>query len=606
MTTPVELVIEGRDESQGAFASAAGGLSKIGQIAAGILTSQIFTKLAQGVKDFAVSIVSEAREAALVQADLNAVLQSTGGIAGVTAEQINAYADKMQYLSKFTDEEIIKGQTMLLQFTNIGSDVFPQASQAALDLATRAGIDLPAAFSLVGKALANPEEGIGRLNTQYKLFDDEQLKSIERMARWGDVAGAQKMILDELSKKVGGAAESQVVSWDNVKKRIDNIKESFGNVLLPVIDSVSAKFDTFLQNPEVQKSLDNLITWLGKNAPLAVDGFMAAIDNLGSFLNQVDIGKAAAAARDFVVNGLDFISDWWSKNGGGIMIEAEQIFGGLQTLFTNIGSSIGPMISGSLDKFKAWFTENGPLIQATIRQLADVFTTYVVPAITTLWNTLQPLLTGIFDLVLNLITMIMQLLTGDWAGAWETAKTAATGVFESLVTAAMNLISGLLSIFGTSVPEIAASLKSGFESALNSIADVFEAVRGAIVGKFDEIKTAVQTKVADIISAIKSKISAFQALGVSIVAAIRNGITGAWSSFVDWIVGMIQAIIDDLLAAVTGGGDSSGASSGGSTKGATESLAQRVSNTRNQTLYNFGSIYTNGGGNGMNLLDAFG
>ena len=206
MTTPVELVITGRNESEAALNGAANGISRIGQIAAGILTSQVFTKIAQGVVNFGKDIIDKATESQDVLAQLNSVLQSTGGVAGVTADMVNEYAEAILKTTRFDDEAATSASTLLLQFTKIGKDVFPQALKAATDLATRMKTDLPSAAMLVGKALGNPEEGIGRLNMAYKLFDKEQLKFVEDMAKSGDIAGAQTMILDALNKAVGGAA----------------------------------------------------------------------------------------------------------------------------------------------------------------------------------------------------------------------------------------------------------------------------------------------------------------------------------------------------------------------------------------------------------------
>ena len=49
MTTPIELIINGKDNTGGAFASAGGGLAKIGSIAGGIIASQVFTSLARAI-----------------------------------------------------------------------------------------------------------------------------------------------------------------------------------------------------------------------------------------------------------------------------------------------------------------------------------------------------------------------------------------------------------------------------------------------------------------------------------------------------------------------------------------------------------------------------
>lgn len=74
---------------------------------------------------------------------------------------------------------------------------------------------------------------------------------------------------------------------------------------------------------------------------------------------------------------------------------------------------------------------------------------------------------------------------------------------------------------------------------------------------------------------------------------------------------MVQNIIDDLIAAATGGGGSTSGSGASSQNVANhnataQSLAQRVTNNRSNTLYNFGTISYAGGAMGSNPLDIFG
>lgn len=80
--------------------------------------------------------IGEAREAQAVNAQLAAVLKSTGGAVGLTAEQINGYASSLQKTTGIADDVIGAGQNMLLTFTNIGKDVFPSATETMLDMAT--------------------------------------------------------------------------------------------------------------------------------------------------------------------------------------------------------------------------------------------------------------------------------------------------------------------------------------------------------------------------------------------------------------------------------------------------------------------------------------
>lgn len=622
MTTPVELVIQGRDETGGVFTSAESGLSKIGQIAGGILASQVFTKLAGAVKDFAVSIVDEAREAALGQAQLQSVLDSTGGVAGVTADQVNKLADKYQYLSKFTDDQIVAGETMMLQFTNIGKDIFPAATQAAIDLAARTGGDLQNSFQVVARALERPEEGIGRLNMAFKLFSDDELKTVQKMAESGDLAGAQAAILERLAQKVGGAAAAQVQPWENVKKRIYNMKESLGTALLPVIDKFGTMFGEALDNPRVQAAIEQLTVWLGTNLPIAADKLISIIQTISDYFNS-----ASGDVNDFIGGSLEYLADWWDTNGENISASAKQIFEGSKTAFDEISATIGPFIATILEKFKAWFTENGPLIAATIQVIADVFTNYLIPAVLVVWRTIQPIIGGLVDLILGAVKIIMQILTGDWAGAWETAKSTVVNVFNALVEAAMNLISGLLAIFGTSVPEIAAKIKTGFDNAKKGALDAFNALKTGAVSKFNELKTGIANKVSEIVSSIRTKLTSFRELGKSIIDGLKLGIQNAWTAFVEYFKNLIRGLISTAMNALLSKSPSRvfikigetipqglGVGIGSAFPGAVGamqkglgSLQQTVSNrtVNNQQFYNFGT-YNGGGSSGrsFNLLDA--
>src|SRR3990172_2956495 len=129
---------------------------------------------------------------------------------------------------------------MLLRFDHIGKDIFPQALTAAADLATAMGTDLPSSAQALGRALDNPAEGIGRLNTQLKLFSKEEMTAIQKMAELGDVAGAQQMILDRLNEKVGGLAESMGTTLagriDILKNKISDMAEKIGGALIPYLE----------------------------------------------------------------------------------------------------------------------------------------------------------------------------------------------------------------------------------------------------------------------------------------------------------------------------------------------------------------------------------
>src|SRR5688500_14401302 len=118
-------------------------MGKVGK-AAGIAGAAIAGGLALGVR----AGVKEFMDAQKVTAQTNAVLESTGGIANVTAGEIDNLAGSLLRKSGVDDETIKSGQNMLLTFTKIrnetgkGRDIFNQATKATLDLSVAMGKDM--------------------------------------------------------------------------------------------------------------------------------------------------------------------------------------------------------------------------------------------------------------------------------------------------------------------------------------------------------------------------------------------------------------------------------------------------------------------------------
>jgi hypothetical protein len=157
----------------------------------------------------------EFMQAQRVTAQTNAVLKSTGGIANVTAKQIDTMATALMRKTGVDDEVIQSGMNVLLTFTRIrneagkGNDIFNQATKAALDLSVALGKDLQSANILVGKALNDPLKGLTALVRVGVTFSQKQKDQIKAWLDTKDaaksVAAAQKDV--EAAQK--GVASSQ-------------------------------------------------------------------------------------------------------------------------------------------------------------------------------------------------------------------------------------------------------------------------------------------------------------------------------------------------------------------------------------------------------------
>jgi hypothetical protein len=137
---------------------------------------------------------------------LEARLASTGATAGRSSQQIQEFAKQLQRSTTFSHDAVIGAETLLLTFQNIKGDTLDKATVAALNLATALKTDLPTAARTIGLALNDPTRGVQRLQRAGVALTADQAKLIKELAQTGNVARAQTLILDALSRAYGGAA----------------------------------------------------------------------------------------------------------------------------------------------------------------------------------------------------------------------------------------------------------------------------------------------------------------------------------------------------------------------------------------------------------------
>ena len=229
-------------------------------------------------------MVGKALEANKGIAQTAAVLASTHGVSGQTAQSISALADHLKDLDGVDDDVVRSASNMLLTFTNIQGDTFPAATQAALDMSAALGQDATQSAMQLGKALNDPVAGVSALQRVGVKLTETQKQNIADAMKHGDVAKAQGIILKELGTEFGGSAKAAgdaagpmnklSLMWGDMQKVI-------GNALLPVINKLAnaamplvVSFGEWL--PGALKAAQDAVT------PVA-----AALSNLGPIIQGI-------------------------------------------------------------------------------------------------------------------------------------------------------------------------------------------------------------------------------------------------------------------------------------------------------------------------------
>lgn len=231
----------GKALGAGVTASASGIAKGIGGIFAVVGAARFFR-----------GALAEAQEAVKVGNLTNAVIRSTGAVAGVTAQQVEALANRLSKVAAVDDELIQAGENVLLTFTQVrnqvgaGNDVFNQATAAALDMSAALGTDLQGSVIQLGKALNDPIQGMTALRRVGVSFTEQQREQVKALQDSGNLLAAQKIVLAEVQREFGGAAAAGATDLDRLHVAIGNFKESIGTALLPTVNAAASGLTSML------------------------------------------------------------------------------------------------------------------------------------------------------------------------------------------------------------------------------------------------------------------------------------------------------------------------------------------------------------------------
>ena len=515
-----------------------------------------------------------AKDAANASGQVQAALTSMGGASGKTLEELQALSLELRGLSTFDDDDIMtKSTANLLTFGNVAGATFDRASKAILDVSARLGNDLQASTMLVGKALNDPIRGLTQLRRVGIQFTDEQAKMVEGFMKTNRIVDAQAVLLGELEKQFGGAAKAarDADSFANLRdiwRDIEGVLERIATQYLPpVIKAVERLGQAFLAlNPETQTFIVGIAAAAAALGPLlvAAGAVAGAIANLAPlWAGLVTIFADAAAAAGIANLGLALralvgylapfagailfaVGAFWEFRGA--FVEAfgyvaehiqstvlpalQKLWGALQDLFANLDRLMteGPL--GELVTFVAW----------AVAELSALFLEGLGHAIVMVVGTMVDLLGTAIQAVSDLVSIVADLLSGDFAGAWEGAQDLVVGV-----------VTGILDAFENIVPGITAAATAAFEAVQTWIGEGIAGVITWISGQFPGLVDAVAAAAAGAIAWAKNLYE-----GIKTWIADNLGPVIAWAKDRIRELNNLFGLIKARQAAVRGGGGSEG------------------------------------------------
>lgn len=134
-----------------------------------------------------------------------ALVSATGLAAGRTADDIERLSREIGLGTLAATNEVRQAAGQLLTFRSIAGETFDRTMRAAQDLAAVGFGSVSSSAVQLGKALEDPIQGISALNRSGITFSATQREQIRNFVETGRVAEAQRLILAQVEKQVGGA-----------------------------------------------------------------------------------------------------------------------------------------------------------------------------------------------------------------------------------------------------------------------------------------------------------------------------------------------------------------------------------------------------------------
>lgn len=507
-----------------------GGLAKGGALAAAAAG-------AAAIK-FVGGALSEARDAEVIGARTANVIKSMGGAAGVTSKQVADLAGSISNKTGIDDEAIQAGQNMLLTFGQIrneagkGNDIFNQSSQLMTDMSAAMGTDAKSAALQLGKALNDPQKGVTALTRSGVSFTQQQKDQIAKLQESGDMLGAQKIILGEVKKQFGGAAESMATPAEKAKVAWGNFQEEIGTALLPTADKVLTAFSNAL--PKILKFGEELRDKIAPHVQVVVDAVQRFIEKFRSGSGEAGklkttLTNAFTDIKRIVKGVVEVVVAIWQSGFGqrllgvlrGAFEAAQKILGGALRVIKGVINVVMGIIKG--DWGRAWqgikqiLSGVWQIIKATIKQALNV----VKAVIKTAWDVIKGIFSRAWDLIktvvskgIDKIVSLAKTIGGKiksalsslgstiksiFTRAWDAARNAASSGMNKIIDGVRELpakIRALGSKFLDAGRAIIGKFVDGLRNAGGLVSDVagnvWDAVRGFINDAIDRLNAALE------------------------------------------------------------------------------------------------------------------
>lgn len=419
---------------------------------------------------------------------------------------------------------------------------------------------------------ADIKEAIGRVpifeQILEKAFGTSDGKKLNELKKKGKLT--LESFMDGISNAVdsdsrlSGLRETLGGRFSKAFDRFQIALAPIGNAILDFIEPLIEPFSNFIQklmsgfnslSPFVQKLIVGFGAFVAAIAPalFIIGGIVTAIGGLiggvataavavGGFVVLAKITAIALAAiiPIAIQIGVMFASlalgvftlyQAWQTNFGGIRDFTFAAWEAIKTVTSTVISELKSIVENS--GIVTWWSENYPLILQTIQTVSTAIRNYIqfwlsaiqgfwqrhgeqiLSIVRPYWEALKTLISNTLRTIGDVIKLIMQVINGDWRGAWNTfldiVKTGVSSI-ATIINARLQIAWNFIKAFVSNVWE---TLKSGSTSWIETVTNAMTWIVGIIKGL-----------PARIVALVPIFIQAGMDLGTAIWEGIKQGLYG--------------------------------------------------------------------------------
>ena len=299
-SSEIDKGLDNNAKSAGTFSNALGmvrrNLGKIVVGLAGFIKYRIFS-----------SSIKEAEALDVQMRKLEGTIEATGGAAGLTAQEIDEMARRLDEATTGSAAGFRDAATQLLTFKSVGKDAFETTLMLAQDLADAGFGSVTSNAVQLGRALEDPVQGMTLLQRSGVTLSQSQQKLVRSLMETGKQAQAQAVILEAVRGQVGGVASAMggglTGALDLVSKRFTDIREQLGKAFLPLLQGAAERLAEFQKRLIDTGAVEKFGNAIAATLTKAKEAFF-------NFLDQVNFEELIEQLKSWASTTKETASEW--------------------------------------------------------------------------------------------------------------------------------------------------------------------------------------------------------------------------------------------------------------------------------------------------------